>query len=581
MEEAKDRLIRTVRNRWFFREKASSNFIPKFHVPNPRWSPPRASSAIEQGLDEAMRVIDDQCHRALASIAIRPTTQPLSSWAKVRDYLKTHSLLVKLTDKNLGLAVFPLRWYDTTVLQMLADTETYVHVTDIPVPQLVKTLEELRPKWRLPPVMDKYIKDKMKLAIPEFHCIPKVHKNPWTLRPIVPSHSWVTTSTSEVLDHLLQPLLKHFPWVVDSSKAVIQQIEKVVVTSPAPVWIMTGDVTSFYTMIPPRECSKVIAGAWKLYCHDSSIPSPAIKSMTKFVMDNNFFAYRGQTFRQMKGLAMGTSCAPVLANIYAAYFERKAKVVHREGVLLYVRYIDDILCLFQGSKEEVGSFVSEFRLGTLEVRWSISSKRNEFLDIELMRGMQLGGHLCQTRLYRKEMNRHLYIPWSSAHPLHVKKGFVKAELSRFAILCSQPRYFADARQEFYGNLRRRGYPAKTLNEWFQQVHYDNRPGLLLPKTSSDKAPLMLSGHYNPVWEYVDVKEVFGSTKVLGSGRTARNSPRTADPKPRPYDKPPRLNVGLEQDNSALSFGRGAGGSGSVCKMNDARTGWLPAAYAAP
>jgi len=514
IEAAKARLTRTVRNRWFFRDKASSDFIPKFHVPQPKWSPPLASSKIEQGLDAAMEVIDAQSHRALASIAVQPATHPFRNWAKVQEYLEEHHLLAKLTDKNLGLAVFPLSWYDTTVLQMLSDASVYQRVDTIPVASLVKDLMTFISTWRLPPQMEKYLRTKIKLVVPEFHCIPKVHKTPWALRPIVPSHSWVTTSTSEVLDHLLQPLLEHFPWVVASSKDVIQKIEEVRVVENKPVWIMTGDVTSFYTNIPPGECASVIAGAWKLYQHSSSISHSTIKKMVKFVMGNNFFGYRGQTFRQMSGLAMGTSCAPVLANIYAAYFERKARVVHRNGVLLYVRYIDDILCLFQGTKEEAVAFAQEFRLGNLEVRWDVSFLRKEFLDIELIRGnQQLDLRVCHTRLFRKEMNRFLYIPWSSAHPLHVKKGFVKAELSRFAIICSKPEYFAEARQEFYGNLRRRGYPAKTLIEWFQQVHYDSRAAILLPKKQDEKfSPLMLSGHYNPVWDYVDVKEVLNAAR---------------------------------------------------------------------
>jgi len=514
IEAAKARLTRTVRNRWFFRDKASSDFIPKFHVPQPKWSPPLASSKIEQGLDAAMEVIDAQSHRALASIAVQPATHPFRNWAKVQEYLEEHHLLAKLTDKNLGLAVFPLSWYDTTVLQMLSDASVYQRVDTIPVASLVKDLMSFISTWRLPPQMEKYLRTKIKLVVPEFHCIPKVHKTPWALRPIVPSHSWVTTSTSEVLDHLLQPLLEHFPWVVASSKDVIQKIEEVRVVENKPVWIMTGDVTSFYTNIPPGECASVIAGAWKLYQHSSSISHSTIKKMVKFVMGNNFFGYRGQTFRQMSGLAMGTSCAPVLANIYAAYFERKARVVHRNGVLLYVRYIDDILCLFQGTKEEAVAFAQEFRLGNLEVRWDVSFLRKEFLDIELIRGnQQLDLRVCHTRLFRKEMNRFLYIPWSSAHPLHVKKGFVKAELSRFAIICSKPEYFAEARQEFYGNLRRRGYPAKTLIEWFQQVQYDSRAAILLPKKQDEKfSPLMLSGHYNPVWDYVDVKEVLNAAR---------------------------------------------------------------------
>jgi len=106
------------------------------------------------------------------------------------------------------------------------------------------------------------------------------------------------------------------------------------------------------------------------------------------------------------------------------------------------------------------------------------------------------------------MNKFLYIPWSSAHPSHVKKAFVKAELIRFAMVSSEVEYFAESRRQFYGNLRRRGYPAETLNDWFKQVSYGKRAIYLLPKQEeTDEAPLMLSGQYNPVWEYINVEEI--------------------------------------------------------------------------
>jgi len=302
------------------------------------------------------------------------------------------------------------------------------------------------------------------------------------------------------------------PWIVASSKEVINQVRKVRAPSTEPVWVMTGDVTAFYTNIPPKPCAKIVAGLWKLWSKDSSITGAAIRKMIDFIMDNNFLTYNGQMFHQLNGLAMGTACAPVVANLYAGWYEHKSRVCYQDGVLLYVRYIDDILCLFQGTEEQAKNFMSSVKIGPLNIVWSHSKLRNEFLDIEFVRDHDEPSGFA-TRLFRKHMNRHLYIPWSSAHPLHVKKGFVKAELIRFAMLCSQSRYFADARQEFYGNLRRRGYPAKTLIEWFSQVSYDERPVLLLPKRKEeDFAPLMLSGHYNPVWEFVDVKEVIRSAR---------------------------------------------------------------------
>jgi hypothetical protein len=513
VKKAAKALVRSVRIKWHFRNHPNnSEFIPKFHVANPYWKPPKASTLIERGLDAAVELIDGQINRAVSTIATQPKVHRLR-WTKVRDYLEDNHLLAKLTDKNLGLAVIPVEWYDATILQMLADDKVYRHVQSVPAKELLDKLMTQVKSWDLPYAMEKYIIQKTDTVMPEFHAIPKVHKNPWKLRPIVPSHSWVTTTTSEVLDHLCQPLLKLFPWIVASSKEVLQQIEKIQVPTNQPIWIVTGDVEAFYSNIPIKNCAKTLAHLWGWANKDSTINKKTIRGMVTFVMENNYLAYRGQHFHQLNGLAMGTSCAPVLANIYAAYYEKKARVIHQDGVLLYVRYIDDILMLFQGSREELMEWQSRFSIGPLTINWQIHDSRNEFLDIELIKEPGNFSHPIKTKLFRKSMNRHLYIPWSSAHPEHVKKGFVKAELTRYIMLSSHHEYFADARKELYSNLRRRGYPPEKLAEWFQQVQYSSRPTLLLDKPiTEDKVPLMLPGHYNPVWEYINAKEVISAAR---------------------------------------------------------------------
>jgi len=512
VEGAKEQFRRTVRTRWLFRDKTDKDFIAKFHVKSDSWDPPPASRSIEQGITEAMVVLDEQIHRAYASIPSYPPHMNIK-WGSVRDYLVKERLQVKLTDKNLGLAVFPTSWYDAKILQMLSDENTYEWVTNIPTPELVNKLVKLVRKWHLPPNMTKFITQRTKTEVPNFHAIPKVHKTPWALRPIVPSHSWVTSCVSTVLDHLLQPILKRISWIVSSSKEVIVALQEVRLNPGKPLWILTGDVVSFYTNIPIDECTAIVSGAWSHFAKDSSISQTTISSMVKFIMENNYLEYQGESFRQLNGLAMGTSSAPVIANIYAARHENSLGLFSDPRIRLYKRYIDDCLCLFQGTREEVQEFCDGFHIGPLEVTWSISDARDSFLDIELIKGAWPDTCAVHTRLFRKHLNKHLYIPWSSAHPLAAKKGFVKAELSRLAILCSRPGYFADARLEFYGNLRRRGYPPKELDEWFNQVSYRDRPRLLLPREEVvTTAPLMLRGHYNPVWDFIEVREVIRAAK---------------------------------------------------------------------
>jgi hypothetical protein len=415
---------------------------------------------------------------------------------------------VKLTDKNLGLAVFHLDWYTAEIMNMISDGKTYKMVPSLDVEKLFSTMIKKLDKWKLPPNMDRFVREKTKKQIPSFHAIPKVHKTPWSLRPIVPSHSWVTSCLSQIIDHLCRPILTRLTWVVDSSKDVNNNLETIKADMD-DAWICTGDVVAFYTNIDSGECASVVAGAYKRYFPKSRIRAPVVAQMIRFVMQNNFFQFQGQVWQQLEGLAMGTSCAPVLANIYAAAYERHSQVTFMSGVQLYNRYIDDILCVFKGSEKDLMKFQKNVELGSLTIKWDCSKVRNEFLDIEILkrRNHLQPVHLV-TRLFRKPMNRFLYIPWSSAHPLHVKKAFVKAELTRFAMINSEAAYFADARVQFYGNLRKRGYPPQELDAWFNQVHYSERQIILSPtEEKPDLAPLMLAGQYNPVWEHINVEEI--------------------------------------------------------------------------
>lgn len=513
VSQARDAFARNVRVRWQFRNARSKEFIPKFHVSNPSWEPQPASAAIELGIQEAVEEIDRQIGQALSRAALSAPRHGNMNWTRVQRFLKDNALLVKLTDKNLGLAVFPRNWYISEVMKMLTEGDTYQRVPQLDTEKLHRKMIEKLDKWKLPPNMDRYVREKTKQTIPAFHAIPKVHKTPWALRPIVPSHSWVTSCLSQVVDHLCRPILQHLPWVVDSSKQVINNLEGIS-TDSDDVWICTGDVVAFYTNIDSEDCARVVAAAYSYYFPKSRVHGQTLAQMIKFIMDNNYFSFQDQTWKQLGGLAMGTSCAPVLANIYAASFERH-KIVGLSGVSLYNRYIDDILCIFIGSLERLTAFQKKVKLGSLVVKWDCSKLKNEFLDIEILRiqNRMEPGHLA-TRLFRKPMNRFLYIPWSSAHPLHVKKAFVKAELIRFAIVSSEVGYFAEARKQFYGNLRRRGYPPQILDAWFTQVCYSQRQVLLAPKKEKEEqAPLMLAGQYNPVWEYINVEEVIRKAMI--------------------------------------------------------------------
>jgi hypothetical protein len=445
---------------------------------------------------------------------------------ELRSFLQSSSLLVKITDKNLGLAVLPKEWYISQINAMLADMSTYYPLDKDDVDwyreEGLKRIEVTIKKSAFDESTSEYLRasDQDK-AIPEFHAIPKVHKTPWRLRPIIPSHSWFTRRASEVCDFALRHVIsRRFPWVVDSTKQVLASLNDKTVSRTDRIWLVTGDVEAFYTNVNVQATIESIRSQPQSFVQIDGYSRDDIADLLDVVMNCNCFSFNGEFYRQSSGVAMGTSCAPSFSNLNLALMEDRVPEIidsvtnNQKGLIFYVRYIDDIFLVFKGAKADLQSLLNKLNSSfePFKIGWNVSSPSTPipFLDVEFFFEQGFGPVGVQSRVYRKKMNKHQYIPWSSAHPQSVKKAFIKAEMTRFMIISSQERLFEERVTEFMEALVRRGYPGEVLKSWFKQVKYEERQLALFKKKAAGLRglPLMLPSSYDEVWEYIDLHSVF-------------------------------------------------------------------------
>jgi len=189
----------------------------------------------------------------------------------IRDELTASNLLVLATDKNLGIAVVLKTWYISKCTKQITDTCTYERLQDYnvivraaQVAHWVESALNSASKVTDSPefgIFMKYLLTNVNmdnLSVPTFKGLPKVHKPTWTLRPIIPSHSWITAGVSKVADYLLQPVLTLYRWVVNSNIEVINTVRDSSANRAKETWIVTGDVQSFYTNVPIAETISLI-----------------------------------------------------------------------------------------------------------------------------------------------------------------------------------------------------------------------------------------------------------------------------------------------------------------------------------
>ena len=90
----------------------------------------------------------------------------------------------------------------------------------------------------------------------------------------------------------------------------------------------------------------------------STPPANVLIRATQHVLDNNYFTFEGQCYKQVHGTAMGTPMAPAVANLFMGRLERK--ILENRPVTLtqnqWKRFIDDIFVLWLGSQEDLQTF---------------------------------------------------------------------------------------------------------------------------------------------------------------------------------------------------------------------------------
>ncbi|VCU40308.1 BgtAc-31490 [Blumeria graminis f. sp. tritici] len=181
VENAMTQLYCSIRIRWLFRDKSDNPYyIPKFHVKTPGWEPPRANSRIEKAIDAVKESLRKQTPQLPQSAHLR-NPEIKSLW----DFLRDESYPVKITIKNLGLAVVTKSWYCNEITTHLSNTNAYqLLVGLVPLHDINMKFKSILRNHVFSTVIRKYLNETT-TELPRFHVIPNIHKIPCSSRPII------------------------------------------------------------------------------------------------------------------------------------------------------------------------------------------------------------------------------------------------------------------------------------------------------------------------------------------------------------------------------------------------------------
>jgi len=419
------------------------------------------------------------------------------------------------------------------------------------------------------PVMN--IKD---IKLPKFRLLIKTHKTPWSTRPIVGAHSWITKSWSEFLQQKLQPMVKRMVTKIPDTDHLITSLRKLngLNLNWNEVSISAADVTAMYPSINTAWGLKALHKFFRLNGVSNDL-AKGYTAMAEVVLRHQLLRFGNKVFRQKEGTAMGTNFAPEYA--YAVFYIIERNILHPHeslrqamlfdledderdfdkkdetdeprlklakstpkdedrpllwrvpglGILLfYGRFIDDMLLIkldaFSAAQSDkiFRNLVKE--AGPLRLDAFTFQKQIAFLDLDI----SVTPQGLEWKMFEKSMVTHLYLPPFSQHPPSVMKSWTKQEMIRILKRNSKEVNYLAAIRTFLLNLQKRGFEFAYLSKLWndrpvfrERTYYENPPPKIQDQTIN--VPI----EYNRITANVNFKEIITRAVMDTKAEIATNA----------------------------------------------------------
>lgn len=374
------------------------------------------------------------------------------------------NIYVLPSDKNLGLCVIDFTEYNKLCNDFLSNNCVTVKLNVNDIKCIVSSLLNYIKYWINDNVYNTILKlenNANKLA--SFYILPKVHKSPISGRPIVGAHSCPGAFISKWCSEMLSPLVQRLPCYIKNSGHLLNILCNR--SFPSDCVFLTFDVVSMYPNMKLQRTLQQLEITFKfIYGNFNNFPKwyKAIIETVRFLFLNIYFTFGNNTYQQINGIAMGTACAPNLANMYL--INEELNIVQNDNIFLYKRFIDDgfVVCK---DKNTALLVLDILKSSGLEFTFNIDAYSAVFLDLEIFKNnLFLNTGLLCFKTYHKSMNKFLYLPAFSAHHPSTITSWIFAEILRLRNTNLLIEDFEFAVTFFMKALINRGYSKKIIHK---------------------------------------------------------------------------------------------------------------------
>ncbi len=451
--------------------------------------------------------IETFCRAVLKEVSyFNPTTPRTKNVSEPEnDALKqledNYAITIKKADKGSAVVVMDTVDYINEAHRQLSDTNFYVKLGENRTELFSARIRELLLDLTEMGEIDKKVYEALapsNCRTPKFYFLPKIHKKTVVGRPIISGNGCPTEQISAFVDEHIKPYVSTFPSYVKDTTDFIAKLRSLKTTKK--IFLVTMDVTSLYTNIPNQEGKTAVHRTLLENNYDGKLSLDGIMTLLHCVLHMNNFEFNDEQYLQVGGTAMGTILAPSYANTFLGQLEKKLLAHAPCKPDLYLRYIDDIFCVFTTCIQDIENFIEYMNSShrTIKFTAEISEEEINFLDTTVK--VDKSTNEIYTDLYTKDTDTQNYLSFDSCHPQHCKTGGPYGEFLRIRRNCSRIEDYEKHSANRVKDYERRGYPTPMLEEARDKARKMDRDQLLIPKEKKrskkqNRVPLIVT--YNP------------------------------------------------------------------------------------
>lgn len=518
IEDDLNNLIRRVKLKMYFHnddKPDNSNTvnplkIPSSFIPPQNKLPPSTFNIIDE-LRATTSTILASYKQDKNSKFITSTPHNLTrpEFTALHNLAKNDHIIIKPADKGGAIVILNKDDYIFEAERQLSDLTYY---KPIPTPLLKHNVHKIllilnklyTEKYINKKELD-FLKPGDKCVGRHFYILPKIHKpiTSWTIpdrlppgRPIVSDCSTESSNICKFIDNFLTPLANKHPSYLKDTNDFISKIRHRII--PQDGILFTADVTSLYTNMDLNRTMAVVRR--QLMANPvPGRPDDYILDLLNIIIKNNDFDFNGKTYLQCKGVSMGRSFCPALANLYLLDFDQQAMHSFKIKPILFFRYLDDIWGVFPGSEIELAEYEQWLSTRTPGISVTLKSHQShiDFLDTTIYKFNFLGECRLLTKTFFKPTASHQLLHVQSFHPKHTSQGVLKSQILRYKRISSNYTDFKHTCEVVFKVLVERGYTRRNLIKMRNYIW--NTSGEAKTDNEDKKTGLLpLITTYNPI-----------------------------------------------------------------------------------